>query len=115
MGFQTEDDDFPEPPRLRRLRWLVSGLMVALIVGVLAIATTIVIRFGFLGGQEVVPLTASELRLPASAEVVAVGRGEGTVLFLLRAPDGSETLHAFDRRTGAPAGVSAVTRDGEGR
>lgn len=84
--------------------------MVALIVGVLAIAATIVIRFGFLGGQGTVPLTAAEFSLPTGQEVVALGRGEGTVLFLLRAPDGTETLHAFDRRTGAPAGISAVTR-----
>ena len=112
MGFHDEDDEFPEPPRLRRLRWLVTGLMVALIVGVLAIAATVVIRLGVLGGRELVPVTAPEFRLPKGHEVVAVGRGEGTVLFLLRAPDGTESLHAFDRRSGAPAGSSDVTRTG---
>jgi hypothetical protein len=109
MAFHDEDE-FPEPPRLRRLRWLVTGLMVALIVGVLSIAATIVIRLGFLGGSELAPVTAPEFRLPEGHEVVAVGRGEGTVLFFLRAPDGTESLHAFDQQTGAPAGVSAVTR-----
>jgi hypothetical protein len=114
MGFQDEDDAFPEPPGLRRLRWLVTGLMVALIVGVLSIAATIVIRLGFLGGRDVVPVTAPAFRLPEAQEVLAVGRGQGTVLFLLRAPDGTESLHAFDERTGAPASVSAVTREPEG-
>ena len=111
MGFHDEDE-FPEPPRLRRLRWLVTGLMVALIVGVLSIAATIVIRLGFLGGSAVAPVTAPAFELPEAHEIVAVGRGDGAILFLLRAPDGTEALHAFDQRTGAPAGVSAVTREG---
>lgn len=86
--------------------------MVALILGVLSIAATVVIRLGVLGGQAV-PVSAAQFRLPQDHEIVAVGRGEGTVLFVLRASDGSESLHAFDRRTGEPAGVSAVTRKAE--
>jgi hypothetical protein len=111
MGSQHEDDDFPEPPRLRRLRWLVSGLTVALIVGVLAIAATIVIRLGFGIGEATGPVTAERFALPAG-EIVSVGRGSGTVLFVLRLPDGAERLLVFDESTGEPAGASVIARDG---
>ena len=83
--------------------------MVVLIVAVLAIAATIVIRFGLgLGGTP--PLAADRIALPAGMEVVAIGRGEGTILFVLRGPDGAETLRAYDDRTGEPAGASAIGR-----
>lgn len=109
MVFQRDDDDFPEPPHLRRLRWLVIGLTVVLILGVLAIAATIVMRLGFgFGGAG--PVTAERFDLPPG-EIVAVGRGEGTVLFVLRRPDGTETLRVYDARSGAPAGESAISRE----
>ena len=83
--------------------------MVVLILAVLAIAGTIVMRLGLgLGGSRT--LTAEQITLPAGMDVIAVGRGEGTILFVLRAPDGAETLRAYDDRTGEPAGASAITR-----
>jgi hypothetical protein len=106
------DDAFPEPAHLRRLRWLVTGLTVVLIVGVLAIAATIVIRLGF-GVGEVFsggPVRAARFELPAGAEIVAVGRGPGTVIFVLREPDGAESLHVFNEASGAPESRSAITR-----
>lgn len=81
-------------------------------MGVLTITAVIVIRLGFLGGSELVPVSASEFVLPEDQEVVAVGRGEGTVLFLMRAADGKETLYSFDRRTGAAAGITPIRRNG---
>jgi hypothetical protein len=109
---QYPDDEFPEPPRLRRLRWLVTALMVALIVGVLAIAATIVIRLGFGVGEAISggPIRAERFALPAGADIVAVGRGPGTVMFVLRDADGSEALHVFDDVTGEPASRSAIVR-----
>ena len=108
-----DPDDIEEPPRLRRLRWLVTALTVVLILGVLAIAATIVMRLGLgLGGAG--PIVAERFALPSGMEIIAVGRGEGIVLFVLRAPDGAETLRAFDDRTGEPAGASAITRDRDG-
>jgi hypothetical protein len=106
------DDEFPEPAHLRRLRWLVTGLTVVLIVGVLAIAATIVIRLGLGIGEAVPggPVRAERFELPAGAEIVAVGRGAGTVLFVLREPDGTEALHVFGDEGGAPESRSAITR-----
>jgi hypothetical protein len=105
-------DEFPEPAHLRRLRWLVTGLTIVLIVGVLAIAATIVIRLGFGVGEAVSggPVRAERFELPAAAEIVAVGRGPGTVLFVLREPDGAEALHVFDGESGARESRSAITR-----
>ena len=109
-----DPDEFPEPPQLRRLRRLVTWLMIVLIVGVLAIAGTIVIRLGF-GVGEVLsggPIRAERFRLPAGAEIIAVGRGRGTVMFVLRRPDGAEALHAFDAATGQPVSQSEILREG---
>lgn len=112
MVYRDEDEEFPEPPRLRRLRWLVTLLTIVLILGVVAIAGTIVIRLGFLGGQRLTPITAPEFVLPEAYEVEAVGRGEGTVLFVLRAPDGAEWLYSFDRQSGGSIGVTPIRREG---
>jgi Family of unknown function (DUF6476) len=108
-----QDDEFPEPSHLRRLRWLVTGLTVVLIVGVLAIAATIVIRLGFGVGEAFSggPVRAERFALPAGAEIVAVGRGAGSVIFVLRAPDGAEALHVFDAASGEPESRSAITRE----
>jgi Family of unknown function (DUF6476) len=113
---QYPDDEFPEPAHLRRLRWLVTGLTVVLILGVLAIAATIVIRLGFGVGEAFSggPVRAERFALPAGAEIVAVGRGPGTVMFVLRGADGTEALHVYDEATGAPESRSAIMRDGSG-
>jgi hypothetical protein len=109
-------DELPEPLTLRRLRWLVTGLTVVLILGVLAIAATIVIRLGFGVGQAVPggPVRAERFALPVDGEIVAVGRGLGTVMFVLRGDDGAEALHVFDGATGAPASTTAIVREGDG-
>jgi hypothetical protein len=111
---QNRDDEVPEPPQLRRLRWLVTGLTVVLIVGVLAIAGTIVIRLGFGVGQAVSagPIRAERFVLPPEAEIVAVGRGPGAVIFVLRQPDGAEVLQVFDEATGDPVSRTAIVREG---
>lgn len=112
MVFQRDDDDFPEPPQVRRLRLLVSSLMVVLILGVLTIAATIVIRVGFGIGEGGGPVTADRFSLPPG-EIVAVGRGSGTVLFVLRDKAGDERLLVFDEETGEPAGAGAIVRRAE--
>ncbi len=80
----------------------------------LIIAGTVVIRLGFGIGQAVSsgPIRAERFVLPPEAAVVAVGRGPGTVMFVLRGPDGSETLQVFDEATGAPISRSAIAREG---
>lgn len=111
---QNPDNDFQEPPQLRRLRWLVTGLTVVLMVGVLAIAATIVIRLGFGVGDAlpIGPVRAERFVLPRETEIVAVGRGPGIVMFVLRGPDGTEALHVFDEETGEPAGRTVIAREG---
>ncbi len=107
-----QDDEFIEPAHLRRLRLLVTGLTVVLIVGVLAIAATIVIRLGFGVGEALSggPVRADRFELPEGAEIVALGRGSGTVMFVLRGPDGAEALHVFDEASGEPESRSAIMR-----
>ena len=94
----------------------MTGLTAVLIVGVLAIAATIVIRLGFGVGEAFSggPVRAERFVLPEAAEIVAVGRGQGTVLFVLRGPDGAEALHVFDAANGAPESRSAIARGAGG-
>ena len=79
----------------------------------LAIAATVVIRLGFGVGDAFSsgPIRAERFDLPAGAEIVAVGRGPETVLFVLRDADGAEWLHVFDDATGALDSRSAIERD----
>jgi len=110
MTYTREDEE--EPPALRRLRLLVMVLIVVLILGIVTIAATIVIRLGFGGG----PPAATAVEAPAftvpEGEVIGLGRGEGTVLMIVRGADGVERLHVFDPRTGGAAiSVSVVKRE----
>lgn len=98
-----------EPPALRRLRLLVMGLTIVLIVGFVAMVATIVIRLGFGGGAE--PVSADSISLPIDAEVVATGQGRGTLHFLLRSPDGTEALHIFDANSGDEISRTVLVRE----
>lgn len=111
----SDADQIPEPPALRRLRWLVSALMVALILGILSVAAVLVIRLGGVSpapfGVDPTPVSAAALSLPGDAEVLAIGRAGVEILVLLRWPDGAERLHAYDARTGALRSATMVERD----
>lgn len=108
-----DDEDLPEPPQLKRLRWLVTALIVVLIGGVVTVVTTLVIRLGALTGPvgPLPPVSAEALLLPEGAEVLSLGRGPGEVLVLTRDADGEERLRAFDAETGAERSVTAVRRE----
>lgn len=107
MRYAQEDE--AEIPSLRRLRRMVMALLVVLMLAILTIAATIVIRLGF--GTTGGPVAARQFSLP-QGEVVGIGQGEGTVLFLIRGDDGVERLHVFDAdRGGAPVSVSVVARE----
>lgn len=94
----------------------MTGLTAVLIVGVLAIAATIVIRLGFGVGEAFSggPVRAERFALPAGADIVAVGRGQGTVVFVLRGSDGEEALHVFDQASGEPESRTIITREPAG-
>ncbi len=108
----TAEEDLPEPPQVRRLRLLVSALMVVLIGGMVVVAVTMVLRLGALNGSDAAPgpINAAEFTLPEGAEVVSVGRGPGEVLILTRDAAGTETLRVFDAGSGAEKSAIPITR-----
>ncbi|MEO1493618.1 MAG: DUF6476 family protein [Pseudomonadota bacterium] len=112
---QTDPEEFEEPPFLRRLRLLVMVLIFVLIVGVLAIAGTIVIRLGFGIGERPVAvptaITAEEIILPEAHEIVATGQGPGVLHLVLRAEDGSEALYVFDAVSGREISRTPLVRE----
>ena len=58
FGRVRDDEDLPEPPQVRRLRLLVSVLMVVMIGGMVVVAVTMVLRLGGLNGAEKAPAPA---------------------------------------------------------
>ena len=110
MRYAASEDE-EELPHLRRLRRMVMALMVVLMLGIVAIAATIVIRLG-LGGDEAAPgpITAASLVLPADHQIVATGRGPGEVHFTVMAPGGSEVLIVLDAASGAERSRTPIIR-----
>jgi hypothetical protein len=109
----VDAEDLPEPPQVRRLRLLVSALMVVMIGGMVVVAVALVLRLGALGGSEKAPapVSAAEFSLPIGAEVVSLGRGPGEVLILTREPSGAETLRVFDAGSGAEKSATPIIRE----
>lgn len=103
---QLSDDEEPEPPHLRRLRLLVNLLMLVMILGMVIIAGTILIRIGLGGGAQTV--SAETIALPDGHDVLALGEGDGTLLFLLAGPTGQRTLYRFDASDGTLIGTVDV-------
>ncbi len=101
------------PPQVRRLRLLVSALMVVLIGGMVVVAVAMVLRLGALGGSDAAPgpVGAGEFTLPEGAEVISLGRGPGEVLILTRDPAGAETLRVFDAGSGVEKSATPVRRE----
>ena len=110
MRYAASEDE-EELPHLRRLRRMVMALMVVLMLGIVAIAATIVIRLG-LGGDDPVPrpITAASLILPADHQIIATGRGPGEVHFTVVSPDGAELLIVLDAASGAERSRTLITR-----
>lgn len=97
---------------MRRLRLLVTTLMVVLILGMVTIVAAMVVRLGLMDVPGApAPITAESLVLPEGHDVVSIGRGGGEVLILTRSPDGVETLRTFDAATGEPVSATSVTRE----
>ena len=108
----TRDEDFPEPPRLRRLRHLVTALILVLILGVVIVVAALVISLGSLfEATPAEPVTADSLVLPAGEEIVSVGEGRGAVLVVTRDAAGAERLYSFDRTSGERLSGTAIERE----
>ena len=108
------DDDQPEPPHVRRLRLMVSLLMVVLIVGMVAVVAVMVIRLGTFGGTLPAPLrpvTADHLSLPKGAEIVAIGQGASGVLVVTRDGAGGEMMRVLDPSSGAETSATPIRRE----
>ena len=97
--------DFPEPPRLRQLRRLVTALTVTLIAGVITIVGLLVIRLS----AAAPPLTLPpEIGLPAGETAEAVTLGRGWVAVVTRDAAGRERVRILDAVTGAGRGVAEI-------
>lgn len=109
-----EEEDLPEPPKLRFLRRMVVALMTTLMVGVLAIAAAIVITVSrdrapqaLAEGAEL----AESVILPAEDALLSAAVSGGVLTVATRDAGGAETLRMFDASTGAPLGAVAVKRE----
>jgi hypothetical protein len=90
-------EDFPEPPRLRQLRWLVNALMLTLIAGVILITTVLVIRLAPFGAPPPLP---AEVRLPGGERADAVTLGRDWIAVVTTDAGGTERIRVLDRTTG---------------
>lgn len=108
----SEDEDFPEPPRIRALRRLVTLLTMSAILGVLVVAATLVIRLG----QPLAPrfdvraVAADAVAVPPGEAIVAAGAAEGALILVTRDAEGRERLRLYDAADGAPIRTVAITR-----
>jgi hypothetical protein len=107
------DEDLPEPPQVRRLRLLVSVLMVVMIGAIVVVVISLVRGIGALDLSKTAlePVSAEQFSLPVDAEAITLGRGLGEVLILTRDPAGIETLRIFDAATGAEISATPITRE----
>ncbi|MEM8793837.1 MAG: DUF6476 family protein [Pseudomonadota bacterium] len=104
------DEDFEEPPHLRRLRLLVTVLTTVLIVGMLTMIALFVIRLGLFPDRQTDDQIAAEtVILPQKAEITAIGRGKSTILITTTSENG-EILHVFDQITGDLISETAIER-----
>jgi hypothetical protein len=97
---------------VRRLRLLVTALIVVLIGGMITVAATLVIRIGEIGEDGPLrPVTAEALTLPRGAQVAALGRAGDEILVLSVDADGVERLRGYSAQDGALVWETAVRRD----
>ncbi len=102
----TEPQDLPEPPRLRRLRRLVTTLMITLIAGFILIVVTLVLRLTATPPPLVLP---EEIPLPAGESAAAVTFGDGWIALVTRDASGTERIRILDRVTGDPIAEVPIT------
>lgn len=102
-----EVEDFPEPPRLKQLRRLVTLLTATLILGVITIVALLVIRLSAIGARPDVP---DAIALPAGESAEAVTMGTGWIAVVTVDAAGRERIRVLDRTTGALLAVTEIAR-----
>lgn len=98
----TDADDpktHPEQPALRRLRLLVTTLMVTLIIGFVIIVATLVIRLTATPPPFVLP---DDITLPAGETASAVTFGDGWIAVVTTDTEGAQKIRILNRLTGEP-------------
>ena len=108
------DEDLPEPPQIRRLRRLVSLLVLVLIGGMVIVVGAMVWQLSAFEGQReaaLEPVSAEAFTLPEGATVVTVGHAPGEVLMVTRDEAGAETLRIFDAASGAEKSATPIRRE----
>jgi len=104
-GEYPGDEEFPEPPRLRRLRRLVTVLTATLIVGVITIVGLLVIRLTAVAPGPGLP---PEVALPDGETARAVTLGGDWLAVVTVDAEGRERIRVLDRASGAERGVSEI-------
>jgi hypothetical protein len=99
------DEDVPEPPRLRRLRRLVTLLTATLIAGVITIVGLLVIRLTAVRHVSDLP---GEIHLPAGESARAVTLGSDWLAVVTVDGEGRERIRVLDRATGAARGTTEI-------
>ncbi len=105
MGETPGSEEFPEPPRLRRLRQLVTALIATLIAGFITIVVLLVIRLAAVPAPLALP---PELHLPPGEHARAVTLGSDWLAVVTADAAGHERIRVFDRASGAARGVSDI-------
>lgn len=93
------DEDIPEPPRLRRLRRLVTVLTATLIIGVITVVGLLVIRLWSFDPTPPPALPAA-VALPAGESARAVTMGTGWIAVVTVDGGGRERIRMIDATTG---------------
>ena len=89
----------PEPPRLRRLRLLVTVLTATMILGLIIIIGSIVITLT--GSRDKVTVKLPEtLDLPQGEIAQAITAGKGWIGAVTTAQDGTQSFHILEPDTG---------------
>lgn len=103
---------------MRRLRRLVSLLILVLIGGMLVVVVAMVVQLGAFRaapeaglGPVLGPVAAESLALPEGAEPLALGRAPGQVLVITRDAAGAETFRVLDAETGAELSATPIRRE----
>ena len=114
---EAKPQEVAEPLRLKALRIMVMALTGILILGVLAVATALVIR---LASPPPAPapaafypaaLQAARLGLPRDETITALGASGGALMIATMDMDGRERLRVFDAVSGAQLRAVRIERE----